>query len=97
MNLLQKIKEKFSKKTTKFLAGAMAFAVPATLSIPAHAAESSGDISSITGQITGALSSAKGDFVTALGAVVVVGVGFFIVKFVVKQVISYFAKVASKG
>lgn len=97
MKLFEKIKEKLSKKTTKFLIGAMAFAVPATLSVPAHAAgETVGDVSSITGQITTALTSAKGDFVTALGAVVVVAVGFFIVKFVVKQVIGYFAKIASK-
>lgn len=59
-------------------------------------AEGDTDISSITSQITTALTSAKSDFVTALGAVVVVAVGFFIVKFVVKQVISYFAKIASK-
>lgn len=94
MQLLQNIKEKFSQKTTKFLVGAMAFAIPVISSVPAHAVDT--DITGITTQITTALSAAKTDFVTALGAVVTVALGFFVVKFVVKQVIGYFAKVASK-
>lgn len=94
MQLLEKIKEKVSQKCTKFLVGAMAFALPVIASVPVHAEDT--DITSITGQITTALSSAKSDFVTALGAVVVVALGFFVVKFVVKQVIGYFATVARK-
>lgn len=94
MQLLKKIKEKFSQKSTKFLVGAMAFAVPLMSGVPAHAEGT--DVSTITGQITTSLTSAKTEFVTALGAVVTVALGFFVVKFVVRQVIGYFAKIASK-
>ena len=62
---------------------------------PVFAADSS-DISTVTDSVTTAISSSKSDLVAAIGAVVAVGVGWFLVKYVVIQVISYFKKVASK-
>ena len=93
-NLFSNLKEKCSSKIAKTIVGCSAFSGVLMSSVVAHAEDT--DISGITTQITGGLSSAKTEFVTALGSVVVVALGFFIVKFVVRQVIGYFAKVASK-
>lgn len=92
--IILNLKEKCSTKFAKTIVGCSAFSGVLMSSVVAHAEDT--DISGITTQITTGLSSAKTEFVTALGAVVVVGLGFFIVKFVVRQVISYFAKIASK-
>jgi len=92
--MLKRIKSTLKANFVKLSFGATTTGALLLNSIPAHAADT--DISGITSQITTSLSSSKTEFVTALGSVVVVAVGFFIVKFVVKQVISYFAKIASK-
>lgn len=97
---LTNIKEKCSTTFGKALIVTSTGVGASMLSVVAHAegeavAGDSG-VSAITTQITTGLTSAKTEFVTALGAVVVVALGFFIVKFVVRQVIGYFAKVASK-
>ncbi|MDG5857069.1 hypothetical protein [Clostridium beijerinckii] len=92
---LMNVKEKCSTTFGKALVVTSTGAGALMLGVSAHAEDTS-DISGITGQITTGLTSAKTEFVTALGAVVVVALGFFVVKFVVRQVIGYFAKVASK-
>lgn len=93
-NFLMNVKEKCSTTFGKALVATSTGAGALMLGVSAHAEDT--DISGITGQITTGLTSAKTEFVTALGAVVVVALGFFVVKFVVRQVIGYFAKVASK-
>lgn len=65
------------------------------LSTVAHAEDA--DITTVTSSVTTGLTASKADFATALAAVVGVAVGFFILKFIVKQIVAYFAKVASKG
>lgn len=95
---LSQIKEKCSTGFGKAMALTSTGVGALMVSTVAHADATATDdgVSAITGQITTGLSSAKTEFVTALGAVVVVALGFFVVKFVVRQVIGYFAKVASK-
>lgn len=61
-----------------------------------YAAESDSGVGTVTDSITSALSASKGDFLTAIGGVVAVAVGFFVVKYIIVQVISFFKKVASK-
>lgn len=74
---------------------AAAFIATAVSSIPVFAVDDSG-ISTVTNSVTSAITASKSEFVTAIGAVVAVGVGWFLVKYVVMQVITYFKKVASK-
>lgn len=93
-DFLTNLKTKCSNTFTKAMVATSTGAGALMLGVSAHAEDT--DVSAITGQITTGLTSAKTEFVTALGAVVVVALGFFIVKFVVRQVIGYFAKVASK-
>lgn len=97
-NFLTGLKEKCSSKVARIIVGCSAFSGVVMSSVVAHAETVADDngVGAITGQITTGLTSAKTEFVTALGAVVVVALGFFVVKFVVRQVIGYFAKVASK-
>lgn len=95
MKFLRPLKEKCSTAFGKALVATSTGASALMLTtVSAHAEDT--DISGITTQITTGLTSAKTQFVTSLGAVVVVALGFFIVKFVVRQVIGYFAKIASK-
>ncbi len=75
---------------------AAAFIATSISSIPVFAAEGDSGISTVTDSVTSAITASKSEFVTAIGAVVAVGVGWFLVKYVVMQVITYFKKVASK-
>lgn len=89
--LLSKIKN-FSNYSFVF-----ACALVATVlgSVPAFA-EGGSDISTVTSSVTSAITASKADFVSAIGSVVAVGIGWFLVKFVVMQVVNYFKRVASK-
>ena len=88
-------KKLFSKLKNKADLVAIGTVCLTTLStIPAFAEGT--DISTVTGSVTSAINASKSDFVTAIGAVVAVGVSWFLVKYVVMQVITYFKKVASK-
>lgn len=53
-------------------------------------------ISTITSSLVDALTSSKSDFITAVSGVVGVAVGYFIVKFIVNQVVNFFSTVAKK-
>lgn len=86
------MKEKFLSVKNKIVLG-----VPVVMALSPLMAHAEGsDIATVTNGVTEALSGAKGDFMTALGTVVGIGVGFFLAKYVVLQVINYFKKVASK-
>lgn len=97
--MFEKFKTKVKENIAKVALGATTTGALLLNTVIAHAEDpvAGTDISGITGQITTSLSDSKIQFVTSLGAVVVVAVGYFIVKFVVKEVIIFFAKVASKG
>ena len=58
---------------------------------------SDSDTSTVITGITDGLTSGKSDFITALAAISGVAIGFFVVKFVVKQAIKYFSTIANKG
>lgn len=60
-------------------------------------AEGSSDSASVITGITDGLTAGKADFVTALAAISGVAIGFFVIKFVVKQAIKYFSTIANKG
>lgn len=68
----------------------------ALTTVSAFAAEGSDSSTVITG-ITDGLTSGKTEFVTALAAISGIAIGFFVVKFVVKQGIKYFSTIANKG
>lgn len=55
------------------------------------------DSSTVITGITDGLTSGKTEFVTALAAISGIAIGFFVVKFVVKQGIKYFSTIANKG
>ena len=57
----------------------------------------SDDTSTVITGITDGLASGKSDFITALASISGVAIGFFVVKFVVKQGIKYFSTIANKG
>lgn len=65
-------------------------------SVPAFA-EGGTDTSTVITGITEGLTTGKADFITALTAISGVAIGFFVVKFVVKQAIKYFSTIANKG
>ncbi|WP_455789676.1 hypothetical protein [Clostridium butyricum] len=68
----------------------------ALTTVSAFAADGNDSSTVITG-ITDGLTSGKTEFVTALAAISGIAIGFFVVKFVVKQGIKYFSTIANKG
>lgn len=69
----------------------------ALTTVSAFAAEGGSDSSTVITGITDGLTSGKTEFVTALAAISGIAIGFFVVKFVVKQGIKYFSTIANKG
>lgn len=70
--------------------------VVGALSVGQNAYAEGESISTITTSLTDALTSSKADFITAVAGVVGVAVGYFIIKFIVTQVVNFFSTVARK-